>query len=290
MEALDWLTQLTNNLTLEVEKSVPKIPFLVHTPFTKENVNTFLEQIYVEDSRTLVLIGKSGAGKTNLLNHLCSAPIFVSQESANSITRTVQKAVIRSQISDRREVKFEIFDTPGLFDTTLDNETITKTMNKFFLYDCSQVHLVFIMIKQDRVTGEFQTLLTSALSMFQKPSAPILRLVITHSEMKTRPVYQKSFFSSEFIRKLIAEWNFKQENFIFVDLNLQDTNYRGESADVANMCQALMNNTVPFHKTEVFSQFTDEKFSKQYSAVTNPVGLISSISDSLFWNKKSKDK
>lgn len=112
METPSWLTTLQTFLSAEA-KTEPSTPFLVNEPFTKQDVGAFLEHIYVEDSRTLVLIGKSGAGKTNLLNHLCRAPIFVSAESAMSITKRVQKAVVRSQISPKRQIRFEIFDTPG---------------------------------------------------------------------------------------------------------------------------------------------------------------------------------
>jgi len=272
---MDWLSSLQKDLEKEV-KNEPKIPFLVTVPFSKNDVDRFLNNIYVEDSRTLVLIGKSGAGKTNLLNHLCRAPIFISEQSAKSITKSVQKAVVRSKISDRREVKFEIFDTPGLFDTTLDNEAISKTMRKFFLYDCSQVNLVFIMIKEERVTGEFQKLLQEALAMFQKTAVSILRIVVTHSNHATRKHYQQSFFTTPFIVNLINEWKFQKENFVFVDLNLQTQSYCSEqmSDDVAEMCMALMASTIPLHKTEVFSQFLSEDFQKQYSAVSNPVSAV----------------
>jgi len=253
--SLDWLSALTSSLADELRRK-PSPPFLVDQEFTRSDVDRFLEQIIVEDTRTLVLIGKSGAGKTNLLNHLCRAPIFVSVQSAHSITKDVQKAVIRSKISPTREVKFEIFDTPGLFDTTLRNEEITKTMNKFFLYDCSQVNLVFIMIKQDRLTGEFQKLITEALNMFQKSAVSILRLVITHSFIKSRTQYLSTFFTNPFVVKLIEDWQFELKNFVFVDLAAQDSDYRGSGQtkeDVALMCQTLMDSAHPLHKTEVFS-------------------------------------
>jgi len=277
-----WLASLQRDLAKEVANE-PIVPFLVNIPFTRKDVDSFLKNIFVEDSRTLVLIGKSGAGKTNLLNHLCRAPIFVSEQSAKSITKSVQKAVVRSKIYERREVKFEIFDTPGLFDTNLDNETISKTMKKFFLYDCSQVNLVFIMIKEERVTGEFQKLLQDALAMFQKTAVKILRIVVTHSNPATRNRYMKSFFSTHFVVDLIKEWNFTFENFVFVDLNLAPHNYCVQEIpdDVAKMCEALMASTVPLHKTEVFSQFLSSEFQQQYSVVSNPISI-----SNFFWSSK----
>lgn len=81
----------------------------------------------------------------------------------------------------------------------MENSQIEETMKKFFLYDCSQVNLVFIMIKQERITGEFQKLILDSLAMFKKNAAPILRLVITHSDSKSRIVYKASFFQCPFI-------------------------------------------------------------------------------------------
>ena len=187
--------------------------------------------------------------------------------------------MIRSQISERKQVRFEIFDTPGLFDTTLANNLIEKTMEKFFLYDCSQVNLVFIMIKQDRIASEFQDLIKNSLAMFQKSAAPILRLVITHSDMKSRAGYMVSFFQTKFIRDLITEWKFEQRNFVFVDLSLRDQSYQPNgnhdaNEDVAAMCLSLMDSTVPLHKTEVFSQFLDKDFQQVHKSVSNPFGAI----------------
>ena len=152
-------------------------------------------------------------------------------------------------------------------------------MEKFFLYDCSQVNLVFIMIKQDRIANEFQDLIRNSLAMFQKSAAPILRLVITHSDVKTRAGYMVSFFQTKFIRDLIAEWRFEQKNFVFVDLSLREQSYQpnGNNAaneDVASMCLSLMDSSVPLHKTEVFSQFLDKDFQQVHKSVTNPFGAL----------------
>jgi len=229
------------------------------------------------------LIGKSGAGKTNLLNHLCQSPIFTARVSVNSQTTRVQKAVIKSKISDRRNVSFEIFDTPGLFDTTLKPEVIEATMKKFFLYDCSQVHLVFIMIKQERITDEFKKLIEKSLAMFKKGASKIIRIIITNCEQKTRLGYMKDFFQHPFIVQMIKDWKFRQENFIFVDLDLREKNYVGATEDVRVMCRSLMDSSIAYHKTEVFSQFEDAEFKTMNDAITNPVKTMYD-----FWSKKEK--
>lgn len=141
-------------------------------------------------------------------------------------------------------------------------------------YNTFQVNLVFIMIKQDRVTGEFQKLISDSLAMFQKSAVPVLRLLITHCAQGTRGHYLSTFFKDPFILKTINEWNLKRENFIFVDLDLENSDFKGKNEDVAIMCQALMESTIPLHKTEVFSQFADEGFQKAYGAVSNPLSAM----------------
>ena len=54
---LDWITAMMPGLE-SAASQVAEPSFLVDQPFTRNDVNTFLSNIYVEDTRTLVLIGE----------------------------------------------------------------------------------------------------------------------------------------------------------------------------------------------------------------------------------------
>ena len=80
----------------------------------------------------------------------------------------------------------------------------------------------------------------------------------------------------------------KENNFVFVDLCLRDSNYQTTSEtandDVAAICTALMDSTIALHKTEVFSQFDDKGFQDTFKATSNPVATLSQM----FWRTEKQ--
>uniref|UniRef100_A0A4W5PL95 AIG1-type G domain-containing protein n=1 Tax=Hucho hucho TaxID=62062 RepID=A0A4W5PL95_9TELE len=139
--------------------------------------------------KRIVLLGKTGAGKSAAGNTILGTRLFKSKIHSSSVTKDCDKG--REMVCGQ---SVAVIDTPGLFDTKFTQEEAMEKITMCINLSSPGPHVFLVVIKLGRFTKEEQKTVKMIQKLFGDEASKYTMVLFTHGD-KLRDVTIEEFLS-----------------------------------------------------------------------------------------------
>ena len=171
----------------------------------------------VFEDRCVLLLGKSGAGKSTIANQLAGynplssdlPPFFVPERVLQaSATHDVKNARIKFQ-HENIEYRVTVVDTVGIIQTKITGcDSVFSKVKEYFNSHIKRINLVLIVFRKGCMTAEEQEVFSVIRCGFDQDISSISALAVTHCEnddAEARTALVEEFVSDKATRQIAAQ-------------------------------------------------------------------------------------
>ncbi|CAM4675296.1 unnamed protein product [Leuciscus chuanchicus] len=215
------------------------------------------------DDVRIVLLGKTGVGKSATGNTILGREVFKAAVSHESITRECQREMAKI---DGRHIT--VIDTPGLFDTKVSHEEIQREISNCISLILPGPHVFLLLISVDRFTQEEENAVKRIQETFGENSIMYTMVLFTRGDdIKKKTIEEYLGKPGSALMNLVEQCGNRYHVF--------NNNEAGDRVQVSTLLQKINDmvtaNGGSYYTCKMFRQMEREKQEAQMKILMDEV-------------------